>query len=107
MARTGSCQRHTAWIADRPCSVAFCRYADPSHGTSPGQRVEYLGDQTYLHLLCVGQDLTLLADPATLLKEGDGVALNCCNSFLDQLEIVCLLEGKQLDGEATDDSRLT
>ena len=49
------------------------------------QRVEYLGDQTYLHLLCVGQDLTLLADPATLLKEGDGVALELVQPlFFDQ-----------------------
>ena len=49
------------------------------------QRVEYLGDQTYLHLLCAGQDLTLLADPATLLKEGDGVALELVQPlFFDQ-----------------------
>ena len=49
------------------------------------QRVEYLGDQTHLHLLCVGQDLTLLADPATLLKEGDEVALEMVQPlFFDQ-----------------------
>ena len=53
--------------------------------TAQVQRVEYLGDQTYLHLLCAGQGLTLLADPATLLKEGDRVALELLQPlFFDQ-----------------------
>lgn len=49
------------------------------------RRIEYLGDQTYLHLLCAGTDLTLLADPATLLREGDQITVEVHTPlFFDQ-----------------------
>jgi multiple sugar transport system ATP-binding protein len=39
------------------------------------RKIEYLGDQTYLHLDWGGTALTFLADPGSSLAEGDAVAL--------------------------------